>query len=51
MHAKNRNFQVGQAVLVLNFREGPRWIPGKILEKMGPVSYQVVARADVEAPH
>ena len=44
VHAKNRNFQVGQSVLVLNFREVPRWIPGKIFEKMGPVSYQVVVQ-------
>ena len=51
VHAKNRNFQVGQAVLVLNFREGPRWIPGKILEKMGPVSYQVVVQGQTWKRH
>jgi len=25
-----------------NFRDGPKWLPGKVLERTGPVSYKVV---------
>ena len=34
-----RKFDVGQAVLVRNLREGPKWVRGTIAEQTGPVSY------------
>ena len=40
-HSKSREFEVGQSVLVRNLREGPKWLPGTIVEKTGPVSYRV----------
>ena len=39
---KEREFTEGQYVLVENLRgTTPKWISGKIVEKMGPVSYKV----------
>ena len=39
---KEREFTEGQNVLVENLRgTTPKWISGKIVEKMGPVSYKV----------
>ena len=37
-----RSFQVGDAIFLKNFGAGARWLPGKIVEKSGPVSYHVV---------
>lgn len=39
--ARTRVFEVGQQVLVRNFRAGPRWIRGQVAEKNGAVSYRV----------
>ena len=36
-----REFLVGQSVMVRNLRPGPGWIPGVIVERLGPVSYLV----------
>ena len=36
-----REFDVAQAVLVRNLREGPKWVHGTIVEQTGPVSYRV----------
>lgn len=38
---KAREFLVGQRVLVRNVRDGPKWLPGEICNKSGPVSYEV----------
>ena len=40
-HTKDRLFDVGQSVLARNLRAGPKWIPGVMVEKTGPVSYKV----------
>ena len=37
-----RSFEVGDAIFLKNFGAGARWLPGKIVEKSGPVSYHVV---------
>ncbi len=37
-----RSFQVGDAVLTINFSYGPKWIPGFIAKVTGPLSYQVM---------
>ena len=36
-----RVFSVDQEVMVRNFREGDKWISGKIVDQLGPVSYLV----------
>ena len=40
-HAKSRFFFPGTPVMVRNFQEPNKWIPGIILKKLGPVTYQV----------
>ena len=40
-HARNRVFEVDQKVMVRNMRPGPTWIPGVIIQQIGPVSYLV----------
>ena len=40
-HARYRSFKNGDLVFVRNFREGERWIPGKIVQCLGDVSYSV----------
>ena len=40
-HAKEREMEVGQTVMVRNLRPGEAWIPGVVVRKLGPVSYLV----------
>ena len=40
-HAKEREFHVGQRVMVRNLRPGPAWVPGIIVKRLGPVSFLV----------
>ena len=40
--SKVRSFEVGDAIFLKNFGAGARWLPGKIVEKSGLVSYHVV---------
>ena len=35
--ARNRFISIGQSVLVRNFAVGERWLPGHIIEPVGPV--------------
>ena len=39
--AKLRVFKTGDQVHVKNHRPGPQWLPGKILETTGPLSFRV----------
>ena len=39
--AKSRIFKLGDAVFVKNYGSGRRWLPGKIEQVTGPVSFQV----------
>ena len=41
LHSRTREFAVGQTVWTRNMREGPRWVPGSVVEKLGPVSFLV----------
>ena len=45
LHAKSREWFVGQSVMAKNFRPGPDWISGIIIEKLGPLSYLVETSA------
>ena len=40
-HARSRDLCVGQRVLARNFCPGAKWIPGTVVERTGPLSYQV----------
>ncbi|XP_045782541.1 uncharacterized protein K02A2.6-like [Maniola jurtina] len=40
---KNRETNVGQRVMYRNYTNGPRWLPGQVVEKGGPSSYRVQA--------
>lgn len=39
--SKEREFEIEQAVWVRNYRDGPKWIKGVVVDKLGPVSYLV----------
>ncbi|KAK7882126.1 hypothetical protein WMY93_028300 [Mugilogobius chulae] len=42
LHSKGRQFDVGVAVLVRDYRKGEdKWTPAVVMEKTGPVSYKV----------
>ena len=36
-----RNFEVGETVMIRNYRGRPKWFTGTILKKCAPLSYQV----------
>ena len=36
MHAKAREFLVGQRVMLHNLRDGPKWVPGVVIGRQGP---------------
>lgn len=38
---KHRETNVGQKVMYRNYSNGPRWLPGKVVDKNGPSSYKV----------
>ena len=40
-HAQERDFQVGQSVMVSNMGAGPRFTPGTIIQKQVPVMYLI----------
>ena len=40
-HARSRELYMGQSVMVRNLRPGAPWVPGVIVRKLGPLSYQV----------
>ncbi len=37
-HAHTRDLWVGQRVLARNFSPGPKWMPGTVVERTGPLS-------------
>ena len=41
VYAKAREFLVGQRVRVRNLRDGPKWVPGVVVGRQGPLSYVV----------
>ena len=40
-HSQMREFPVGHVVWVRNWREGPKWVKGVIVDRLGPLSYLV----------
>ena len=45
---KDRDYAVGQTVAVKDYRgNDPKWIPGTISDKTGPVSYRVEVAPDI----
>ena len=51
VHSRDREFDIGEQVLARNLREGPKWLPGTIVERTGPVSYRVQVRDQVWRHH
>ena len=49
--ARLRSLDVGESVLVRNFRDGPRWVRGRVCSKDGPASYQVEVGEQVWKRH
>ena len=45
-HSRDREFMVGQRVMVRNLRPGPSWIPGTIVSRNGPLSYVVQVKGE-----
>ena len=41
VHAKAREFLVGQQVMLRNLHDGPKWVPGVVVGRQGPPSYVV----------
>ena len=41
VHAKAREFLVGQQVMLRNLCDGPKWVPGVVVGRQGPLSYVV----------
>ena len=42
-HAKQRELFIGQKVMAKNLRSrGPRWVPGVVVERLGPLTYLVL---------
>ena len=39
--SRDRKFTVGRTVLARNYRRGPKWMPGTVVDVTGPVSYLV----------
>ena len=50
-HSWARCFQVNQAVLVRNLREGPKWLRGVIVRQLGSVTYEVRVGGQVWKRH
>ena len=44
-------FEQGQTVLVKNLRGLPKWLPGKMIERTGPLSYRVQVQGQIWRRH
>ena len=52
VHAKAREFFVGQQVMLRNLRDGPKWVPGVVVGRQGPLCYVVqTTRGEVWKRH
>ena len=40
-HSRARGLAVGQSVWAQNFRDGPTWVQGEVIDQVGPLSYLV----------
>ena len=50
-HSKERTFEIGETVLVQNFRGETKWLTAKVVEQTGPVSYKVQIGEGVHKRH
>ena len=46
-----RDFTVGDRVMARNYRDGDKWVPGVILTRVGPMSYEVKVQTGVWRRH
>ncbi len=44
-HARHRELEVDQNVMVRNWRPGPEWVPGVVTERLGPRTYRIRTRS------
>lgn len=51
LREKSRVFDLGQSVWAQNYRPGEKWLPGIILDRVGPVSYGVDVQGQVWRRH
>ena len=40
-HAHQREFSIGEKVMVKNLQPGPTWIPGTVTKQLGPVTFSI----------
>ena len=50
-HSKEREFLIGEPVLVQNFRGEPKWLKATITERTGPVSYKTLVGEEIWKRH
>ena len=43
-NTQTRNFEIGQDIMVRNYREGDKWVRVTVREKLGPLLYEVETR-------
>ena len=49
--SRDCQFEQGQTVLVKNLRGLPKWLPGKVIERTGPLSYRVQVQGQIWRRH
>ena len=50
-HSKEREFLIGEPVLVENFRGEPKWLKATIKERTGPISYKTLVGEEIWRRH
>ena len=40
-HSREQSISLGQPVMVVNMRPGPKWLPGEVIYKLGPLMFLV----------
>ena len=48
---KLREFKVGENVWMRNYLGNPRWLPGVVTARTGPVSYRICSRGQEQRRH
>ena len=50
-HCREREFLIGELVLVQNFRGKPKWLEATVIERTGPVSYKTQVGNEIWKRH
>lgn len=55
-HSTQREYRTGENVMARNYRDGPKWMEGVLVERKGPLSYVVQVNGStiwhgMETPH